>query len=40
MDQVVEISTDSGKAVEEQQVTDLSKEMLDKVGGGITGVLL
>jgi hypothetical protein len=35
MEQVIEISTDSGIAVEEQQVIDLSKEMLDKFGGGI-----
>lgn len=35
MEQVVEISTDAEKAVEEQQLIDLSQDLLDKVGGGI-----
>jgi hypothetical protein len=40
MEQVVEISTDREIAVEEQQVTDLSIEMLAKVGGGVIIAIL
>ena len=40
MEQVVEISTENVEAVEEQQVTELSKDLLDKIGGGILGAFL
>ncbi len=40
MDQVLEISEERVEVVEEQQVIELSTEVLGQVGGGNVGVTL
>jgi hypothetical protein len=40
MEQVLEVTEDRIEADEEQQVVELSKDLLGQVGGGATGVIL
>ena len=40
MEQVLEIVDDRTEADDEQQVVELSTELLGQVGGGTTGVVL
>jgi hypothetical protein len=40
MEQVLEVSEDRVEAVEEQQVTELSTELLGQVGGGTSALTL
>jgi hypothetical protein len=40
MDQTSEVVAEVTKVAEEEQITELSSGMLDKIGGGVVGVLI